>query len=237
MDKNMPVVILCGGKGARINSCTTGIPKALITIGDEPIILHIMKIYIHYGFNNFIFCLGYLGDKIKKHFKKCKDNNIEFVDTGLETNTGGRIKQIEKYIKTKRFMVTYGDGLADINISSLLSFHDSMKRIVTLTTVRPLLPFGIVDFDENKSVFNFQEKPVLNYWINGGFFVFNKDIFEYIGDNDILEKDVFSRLVDIGQLVAYQHHGFWKCMDTYKDNAEFNNIWESGQAPWAVWGE
>jgi len=235
MGRDIPVVILCGGKGVRINSGITGIPKALITIGDNPIISHVMKIYAHYNFTNFIFCLGHLGEQIKKHFKNHKDYKIEFVDTGLETNTGGRIKRIEKYIKTKRFMVTYGDGLADINIDSLLNFHDSMKKIATLTTVRPLSPFGLVDFDDNQSVFNFREKPVLNCWTNGGFFVFNKEVFEHIDDNDILEKDAFSRLVDSGQLSAYQHHGFWKCMDTYKDNLELNSIWDSGQAPWRAW--
>ncbi len=235
MEKNIPVVILCGGRGVRLNPHTKLTPKPLIKIGEEAIITHVMKTYSHYGFNSFVFCLGYLGDEIREHFKNYSDGKITFVDTGLETNTGGRIKQIEKYIEGKTFMATYADGLADINLRDLLTFHYSKKKIATLTAVSPPSPFGIMEVGEDKLVNSFIEKPILNCWINGGFFVFEKEIFEYIEANDVLEKESFGRLVAKRQLVAYQHHGFWKCMDTYKDDMELNDIWGSGEAPWAVW--
>ncbi|MEK6727449.1 MAG: sugar phosphate nucleotidyltransferase, partial [Candidatus Omnitrophota bacterium] len=188
----MQVVILCGGKGTRMGKDLQGSPKALIPVGDKPIIWHIMKYYAHFGFNDFILCLGYKGKDIEKYFSKNKELNIKFLDTGLETNTGGRIKKAQKFINTDVFMATYGDGLSDINLKSLLKFHKSHKRIATLAAVRPRTTFGIVGIDSNTDIVtHFEEKPFLDHWINGGFFIFNRDAFKHIKEKDILEKQSF----------------------------------------------
>lgn len=232
----MDVVILCGGKGTRMGKDLQGLPKAMITIGDKPIIWHIMKYYTYFGFNDFLLCLGYRGEDIVKYFKKDKEFKIRFVDTGLDTYTGGRIKRIEKHIDSDVFFATYGDGLSDINIKSLLRFHLKHKKTATLTAVRPHSTFGIVGIDSNSGlVTHFDEKPVLDHWINGGFFVFKKEVFKYIKENDTLEKDSFVRLVKDKETAAYKHYGFWECMDTYKDNLRLNQLWTDGNAPWAIW--
>lgn len=178
MNKNIPVVILCGGKGTRLDPHTRLIPKPLIKIGKEPILHHIIKSYAQHGFNNFILCLGHLGERIREYFKGHSKWRITFVDTGMETNTGGRIKQIKEYIKGKTFMATYGDGLANINLSDLLSFHRSQGKIATLTAVRPLSPFGIMEMGRDNLVSSFAEKLTMDHWVNGGFFVFEKEIFD-----------------------------------------------------------
>lgn len=230
----MKVVILCGGKGTRMGN--DELPKALFTLGDKPILWHIMKIYVHYGFIDFILCLGYKGNMIKDYFSKTKEWKIKFVDTGVDTNTGGRIKKIRDYIKEDCFLATYADGLSDINLNKLLEFHKSHSKIATLTTVKPYSPFGIVAIDAHtNTVTHFEEKPILDHWINGGFFIFNKTIFNYIKENDVLEKDTFYRIVKEKKLVAYKHNGFWECMDTYKDNLRLNYLWRTGNAPWALW--
>lgn len=256
----MKTVILCGGKGTRLGKHGENVPKALIEIGDDPIIRHILKLYLHYGLNDFVLCLGFLGDKIKRYFleqrwlnddflfslkdnersiltkNKIEDWNITFAETGLETNTGGRLNKVKKYLKDEEtFCVTYGDGLADVNISELIQFHKSHGKIATLTTVNPHSSFGLIKFNKNNIVTEFQEKPKLNEWINGGFFVFNREIFKYLNNNSILEKTPFEKLAKDKQLVAYKHEGFWKCMDTYKDNLEFNNLWDADDALWKVW--
>lgn len=231
----MEVVILCGGRGTRMGN--DELPKALFPIGDKPILWHIMSIYSYYGFKDFILCLGYSGNKIRDYFSKIKEWDIKFCDTGLDTNTGGRIKKIKDYIKTKHFFATYGDGLADIDLKKLLSFHKAHNKAATLTVVKPFSPFGVVDIDtQTNSVTHFAEKPILDHWINGGFFVFNKDIFKYIEENDVLEKDAFSRVVKDKNFCAYRHTGFWECMDTYKDNLRLNLLIKEGEAPWVVWG-
>ncbi len=230
----MQVVILCGGKGTRMGN--DELPKTLFTIGDKPVLWHIMKLYGHYGFKDFVLCLGYKGHKIKDYFSKAKDWNIQFAETGLETNTGGRIKKIEPLIKGDMFFATYGDGLSDINIARLLKFHKAHAKAATLTAVKPFSPFGIVGIDAHTDIItHFEEKPLLDHWINGGFFVFNKDIFKYIKENDILEKDTFNRIVQDKQLSAYKHQGFWECMDTYKDRLRLNQLWTDQNAPWALW--
>lgn len=232
--KNTQVVILCGGKGTRMGN--DELPKALFSIGDKPILWHIMSIYAYYGFKDFILCLGCNGHKIRDYFLKTKEWNIKFADTGLDTNTGGRIKKIRDYIKEEFFFATYGDGLSDVNIDKLLSFHKSHGKAATITAVKPFSPFGIVGIDSHSdTVTHFEEKPVLDHWINGGFFVFNKDIFGYLRDNDILEKDTFDRVVKGRDLSAYKHNGFWECMDTYKDNLRLNQLMSEGRAPWAIW--
>ena len=234
MKNNIKTVILCGGKGRRMGN--DELPKALFTVGGRPMLWHIMKIYSYYGFKDFILCLGYKGNRIKEYFSKVKEWGIQFVETGLETNTGGRIKKVEGYIEEERFFATYGDGLSDININDLLKFHKIHARTATLTSVRPLSPFGIVGIDtHSNAVTHFEEKPILDHWINGGFFVFEKKIFNYLKDGDILEKDTFNRMVKDKTMAAYKHHGFWECMDTYKDNLRLNQLWDNQKAPWAIW--
>lgn len=232
----MKVVILCGGKGTRMQELTQTIPKPLVKIGDKPILWHIMKIYAHQGFKDFILCLGYKGNKIKEYFKKQKKWSIEFVDTGLDTNTGGRIKRVERYIDDDTFFVTYGDGVANINLHDLLNYHKKQNKIATLTGVKPILQFGVINLDSNGTILSFKEKPVSNYWVNGGFFVFNKKVFDFIkGDKDILEKEVFEKLVKNKNLSVYKFSGFWRCMDTYKDNMLLNDLWKNKKAQWVIW--
>lgn len=230
----MKVVILCGGKGTRMGN--EELPKALFLIGHKPILWHIMSIYSHYGFNDFVLCLGYKANKIKEYFQDIKNWKVSFIDTGLDTNTGGRLKKVKDYIDEECFLATYGDGLADINIPNLIEFHNNHKKIATLTAVKPRNPFGIVGIDAHAdTVTHFEEKPILDHWINGGFFVFNKKAFSYIKDDDVLERGPFERLVKDKNLVAYKHNGFWECMDTYKDNLRLNELWLNNNAPWAVW--
>ncbi|MGI8542972.1 MAG: sugar phosphate nucleotidyltransferase [Aridibacter sp.] len=253
----MKTVILCGGKGMRLRGYGQDIPKALLEIGDNPIIWHILQLYSDFGINDFVLCLGFLGDKIKKFFieqrmlnedltlnlKENKynfltSNNLEnwkitFAETGLETNTGGRIKKIKKYLDGDDiFCATYGDGLANVDIKKLIEFHKSHGKIATLTSVIPESNFGLIKFNKDNIITEFQEKPKLEQWINGGFFVFNKEIFDYLGSNSILEKEPFEKLAKDRQLVAFKHTGFWKCMDTYKDNIEFNKLWDEENVRW-----
>ncbi|MFA5156189.1 MAG: sugar phosphate nucleotidyltransferase [Candidatus Omnitrophota bacterium] len=227
-------VILCGGKGTRMGSGE--MPKAMFTIGGRPLLWHIMRIYSHYGFNEFILCLGYKGNKIRDYFSRIKEWKIKFAETGLDTNTGGRIKKVKSLVRGEVFFATYGDGLSSININQLLKFHKAHTRTATLTAVRPFSPFGIVGIDaHSNAVTHFEEKPILDHWINGGFFVFNQKIFDYLKEGDILEKDTFRRVLKNNGLAAYKHYGFWECMDTYKDNLRLNQLWDSQKAPWAAW--
>jgi glucose-1-phosphate cytidylyltransferase len=235
MATQMKTVILCGGKGMRLREQTNSIPKPMALIGDKSILWHIMKIYSHFGFNEFILCLGYKGEVIEEYFKDTREWNIVFEHTGEDTNTGGRIKRIEKYINEDMFFATYGDGLANIDLNKLLNFHKNHSKIATLTTVKPHSQFGMLELDGDDFILDFKEKPLLDYWINGGFFVFNKEVFDYIGMNDVLEGEVFERLVRKRELVAYKYEGFWKCMDTYKDNIELNEMWNKRDAKWAIW--
>ena len=231
------VVILCGGQGTRLKEKTDSIPKPLVEVGGRPILWHIMKIYSAYGFNDFILCLGYKGDLIKAYFKQHheKDWNLEFADTGEATQTGGRIKRIEPLIDNETFMVTYGDGVADLNLKELLEFHQKHGRIGTVTAANPPSQFGLLNFDEKGCVQKFQEKPQIDRWINGGFFVFQKTFFKYLTDDCILEKEPLERLSSDKQLFAWKHSSFWKCMDTYKDTVVLNELWNGGKAPWKTW--
>jgi glucose-1-phosphate cytidylyltransferase len=233
----MKVVILCGGKGERLREHTETIPKPLVEVGNKPILWHIMKIYSHYGYNNFVLCLGYKGDKIKEYFsKETKEKwNIEFVDTGPDTNTGGRIKKIEKYIDTDDFLATYGDGVSDINIKELIEFHKKQGKIVTMTCTNIRSNFGIVNIDDKNMVVGFDEKPFIDMWINGGFFVFNKKIFNYLDKNSILENQPLKQLAKERELIAFRYKGFWECMDTYKDTRVLNEMCDKGKAQWMVW--
>jgi len=234
MSDNIRTIILCGGRGARMGC--EDLPKPMFAVGRKPILWHIMRIYSHYGFSDFILSMGFRKNKIEGYFKKTKEWNIEFVDTGLTANTGDRIRKLKNYILGDTFFATYGDGLSSVNVNRLLRFHKQHKKIATLVSVRPTSPFGIISIDSHTgSVTHFHEKPVLDHWINGGFFVFNRDIFKYMKSNESLEKDILPRLAETGNLQAYKHEGFWECMDTYKDNQRLNQLWNSGERPWAVW--
>ena len=229
----MKTVILCGGRGTRLGEHGRSVPKALVRIGEEPIIWHLMEVYAHFGLNDFVICLGFLADEIRSYFaNSAQDLNVQLVDTGLDTNTGGRIKKVQMFLEDEEtFCVTYGDGLADVDIEKLLAFHRSHGKIGTLTAVHPVSNFGLLDVCPDGHVQKFREKPVLKDWVNGGFFVFERAIFDYLDNNSILEGEPLMRLAEEGELMAYRHDGFWKCMDTYKDSLEFNELWKEG-APW-----
>ena len=218
----MKVIILCGGVGSRLAEETRLIPKPMIKIGKLPILEHIIKIYSYYGFNKII----------NRYFKKYK--NIDCVYTGKDTSTGGRLLRLKKFFKPKdNFMLTYGDGLINMNLHHLLDFHLKHKKIATLTSVKPPARFGEV-FLEGSKVIKFEEKSQLNRnWINGGFFVFNYKIFKFIkGDQVMLEREPLTRLVKLKELIAYRHYGFWQCMDTMRDKNILNELWKNGNAPW-----
>lgn len=236
--ESCPLVILCGGKGIRLKSKAKSIPKPLLKIGSIPIILHVMDIYASQGFKKFILCLGYKGEQIKFFFQKLlkkhpfKDWQIDFAYTGVDTPTGGRIKLIEPLIKSEHFMVTYADGLAQINIKKLLKCHLKHKKIGTVTCVHPISYFGELELSKNCLVKKFKEKPKLKSWINGGFFVFKHSIFNFLKITDTLEKEPVLKMIKKKQLVGYKHLKFWKCMDTYKDLNELNYIWKMRKVPW-----
>ncbi len=215
----MKVVILAGGFGTRLSEYTKSIPKPLVSIAKEPMLIHIMRLYEKYGFKEFIIALGYKGSLIKKYFKKKKFNwNIKLVDTGLKTMTGGRIKRLKKYIGNETFLLTYGDGLSDLNLHNLIKLHKKKKKIATLTAVRPPARFGAIKINGSQ-VNYFKEKSKLDEgWINGGFFVFEPEIFKYIkNDKTFLEKEPMQKLSKKKQLIAFKHKGFWQCMDTLRD--------------------
>jgi len=257
----MKVVILAGGKGTRISEETQNIPKPMIEIGGKPILWHIMKIYSHYGFHDFIICLGYLGYVIKEYFshyflhmsdmtldmsknKTIIHNTVSepwkvtLVDTGSDTMTGGRLKRIEKYIGNETFMMTYGDGVADINIKELIKVHRQSKKLATLTAIQTAGRFGVLDIEKNNNVKTFLEKPKgEGSWINSGFFVLEPEVFDFIekDDSTIWEREPLENIAKKNQLNSYKHSGFWECMDTYKDNLKLNELWFSARAPWKLW--
>ena len=258
----MKVVILAGGLGTRLMEETEARPKPMVEIGGKPIIWHILKIYEHYGYNDFILCLGYKATFIKEYFYNyylhnsdvtvdLKNNQVSvhnslsesfkitLIDTGLNTNTAGRLKKIEKYVLNETFMMTYGDGVADINLNELLNFHKSHGRIATLTSVQVPGRFGNLEIDEKGNIENFVEKPVGDgMWINGGFFVLEPEIFKYInGDVDGMqwEREPLGNIAKDQQLAAFKHFGFWKCMDALRDRVELENMWNSDNAKWKIW--
>ena len=215
----MKVVILAGGFGTRLSEYTKTIPKPMINIGGKPMLLHIMKQYAKYGFKDFYIALGYKGKVIKKFFnKKFFDWNINLIDTGKNTMTGGRIKRLTKYLGKDTFMMTYGDGISNVNLKKLLKFHKKNKKLVTLTAVRPPARFGAIKISGNQVTY-FKEKSKLDEgWINGGFFVFEPEIFKFInGDRTYLEREPLQNISKRRQLYAYKHYGFWQCMDTMRD--------------------
>ena len=227
------VLILCGGLGTRIGHETKYKPKPMIKIDDKPILWHVMKIYKKFGYNDFILSAGYKYEMIKKYFKKNKDFNVKVVNTGLNTNTGGRVLLIKKFIKNDYFFMTYGDGLSDININKLLKFHLKNKGIATLTAVHPPVRFGEIKFNRN-SIKSFVEKPQAGVgWINGGFFVLNKEIFNYIKDKKtVFERNPLTKLTKKGKLFGYKHDGFWQCMDTVRDKNYLRKIIKVKRLNW-----
>ena len=234
----MKAVILAGGYGSRLAEETKVKPKPLVKIGNKPIIWHIIQIYNFYGINNFIICLGYKGALLKKELNKLnykKKWNIQYVNTGLKTMTGGRVKRIEKHLgKDDNFYLSYGDGLSDVDINKLSKFHKKNKKIATLTAVKYKNPKGILIIDKKSKIKTIKEKPI--EYINGGFFVLSKKIFKYLTDDkNIFEKDCLPKLAKIKQLLAYRHDGFWACMDTLREKKELNSIWHSDQKAWKVW--
>ena len=233
----MQVVVLCGGKGERLKEQTEIIPKPLVEVGGMPILWHIMKIYAHYNHKDFILCLGHKGEKIKEYFKKNNSENwnISFADTGLDTNTGGRIKKIEKFINSDDFLATYGDGVSDINISNLVEFHKKHGKTATITCTQLKSNFGIVEINKSDMILGFREKPFMKMWINGGFFVFNKRIFSYLSEDSVLEREPMEALAKDNQVRAYKYNGFCECMDTYKDTRMLNDMVENNKAKWMVW--
>lgn len=255
----MKVMILAGGKGTRLAEETGNRPKPMIEIGEKPILWHIMQIYSRHGFNDFVVCLGYKGYLVKEYFHNFWLHNcdvtfdirlnqaevhqatnvpwrVTLVDTGTDTMTGGRIKRVREYLGDETFMLTYGDGLADVDIGALLAFHSSQGKTATLTAVQPLGRFGALGVEQD-TVTSFHEKPLGDGdWINGGFMVLEPGVFDYIdGDATTFEQEPLQGLARDGQLAAFKHAGFWQPMDTLRDKRELERLWESGVAPWKTW--
>jgi glucose-1-phosphate cytidylyltransferase len=257
----MKVVILCGGFGTRLREETEARPKPMVEIGGKPILWHIMKTFAHYGHTEFVLCLGYKGEVIKNYFLNYQQLNNDFtidlgsgntevhgqsdqqgwrvtlVDTGLHTMTGARAKLVEPYVDGDCFMLTYGDGVTDVDINDLLKFHHDSGKIGTVTGVSPPSHYGELGIS-GEQVVSFREKPQMrDSFISGGYFVLNREFFQYLSDeqNCVLEREPLERLVQEGQLAVYIHKGFWQCMDTYRDYLYLNELWDQGKAQWKVW--
>lgn len=257
----MKVVILAGGLGTRISEESHLKPKPMIEIGERPILWHIMKIYSHYGFNDFIICLGYKAYVVKEYFAHyfLHESDVTFdfrtvnqqivhnhhaepwkvtlVNTGLHTMTGGRVKRIQEYVGNEPFMLTYGDGVSDVNIQQLVEYHQQHGKLATVTSVQPSGRFGALELSEGNGVLGFQEKPQGDGgWINGGFFVLQPEVFNYIeNDSTIFERAPMEKLAQDNQLVAYKHNGFWQPMDTMRDKDNLEDLWQKNKAPWKSW--
>lgn len=257
----MQTIILCGGRGTRLKEETEVRPKPMVSIGEKPILWHIMKRYAMGGVQDFVLCLGYKAEHIREYFLNYDVNHsnlmvelgskavhkldgehdeekwrVWLIDTGLDTMTGGRVKAVGRYIQGPTFMCTYGDGVADVDIPALLRFHQSHGKLATITAVRPSSRYGELSFDGG-TVRAFAEKPQVGQgWINGGYFVFQREVLDLIdGPADTLEAGLLTRLTELGQLEAFRHSGFWQCMDTYREMVALNTLWETGRAPWKNW--
>ncbi len=257
----MKTVILAGGLGTRLSEETSLKPKPMVEIGGKPVLWHIMNIYASYGMNEFVVACGYKGEIIKEYFanfhlhnsdisldlakgsvdlhnSRAPDWKLDLVDTGVNTQTGGRIRRVKDWLGNQTFMATYGDGVGNIDVSGLLAFHRSHGKMATITAVRPPARFGGLEFDGDQ-VLRFHEKPQIGEgWINGGFMVFEPEVLDYItGDSTILEHDPLEKLAADGQLMAYRHEGYWQPMDTLRERHLLEELWESGNAPWKVWND
>ena len=256
----MKAVLLAGGLGTRLREETEFRPKPMVEIGGRPVLWHIMKMLGQQSLTDFVVCAGYKSEQIKNYFYNYRAMNLDFTvnlgggveptyhgghdedgwnvtvaDTGALTMTGGRIKRIKKYVGDERFLCTYGDGIADIDLDALLAFHESHGKLATVTSVHPTSRFGILETDENGLVQRFKEKPQAEGWINIGYFIFEPKVFDYLGDDSVLEEEPLRRLAEDGELAAYQHTGFWQPMDTYRETQLLNELWDSGRAPWRTW--
>jgi glucose-1-phosphate cytidylyltransferase len=231
----MQCVILAGGLGTRLREETEFKPKPLVEVGGKPIIHHLINYYVYFGIKEFIVCAGYKGEMLKNYFENNSDfTNIEVkvVDTGELSNTGERLRRIQHLINRDSFYCTYGDGLSDIDLEKVQLAHSKSKKTVTLCSARPISRFGVLEIDANNKVVRFREKPLLDSWINIGFFIFNKDIFNVLKKDSILETDALIPLAEDGKVNAYKHEGFWQPMDTYREAQLLNEMWNLGKAPW-----
>lgn len=257
----MKAVLLAGGLGTRMREETEFRPKPMVEVGGRPVLWHIMKILGHHGIKEFVVCTGYKSEYIKNYFSNYGAANLDFTitlgdtssieyhgshdefdwrvtvaDTGLATMTGGRIKRIRDYVGDEPFLCTYGDGIADVDIASLLAFHKAHGKLATMTTTQPLSRFGVVDIEGDGAIGKFREKPKTDDWINIGYFVFEPGVFDYLdGDSTVLEEEPLHRLAADGQIAAFQHRGFWQPMDTFRESQMLNDMWSSGAPPWKVW--
>jgi len=258
----MKTIIMCGGMGTRLREETEFRPKPMVEIGGRPILWHIMKNYAHHGFHDFVLCLGYRGDVIRDYFLNYEEMNsdltislgrkhpvvhhhahdeqdfeVTLAETGLHSGTGARIRRVLGYVDGDTFMVTYGDGLADVDLNQLLAFHRSHGKLATMTTVSPTSRFGMVDIDQGNRITSFIEKPALAGRASAGFFVFQRGILDYLSSDDscMLEREPLENLAGDGQLMGYRHDGFFFSMDTYREYQKLNELWSSGQPPWRVW--
>ncbi len=232
-----PVAILCGGRGTRLRERTESVPKALVEIGGRPILWHVIGIYAAQGFERFLLATGYLGEAVEEFVAAESwpgDVAIECVDTGLDTPTGGRLACLADRLGDGTFCATYADGVADVDLDALLSFHAEHGDLATMTVVRPHLQWGVAELGEGDRVDGFVEKPRSDRWINGGFFCFQPGALDYLGERSVLEREPLKQLAADGQLHAHRHQGFWDCMDTYKDAVVLNDLWAAGDAPWAT---
>jgi len=235
IDSHPPVVILCGGRGTRLQEHTREIPKPLVEIGGMPILWHVIELYALQGFHHFLLATGYKGELIEQFVAEHEWSSgmtVQCVDTGLQTPTGGRIKLLSEHLGENCFCATYADGLADIDLGALRSFHDAHGALASMTVVRPELQFGVTELTGDGRVTGFQEKPRSEHWINGGFFCFQPEVLDYLEHDSVLEREPLENLASHGQLRAYRHDGFWECMDTYKDAVALNDLWASGRQPW-----
>jgi glucose-1-phosphate cytidylyltransferase len=234
----IPVGILCGGRGTRLQEQTHAIPKALVEIGGRPILWHVIRIYAAQGFRRFVLLTGYLGEMIED-FARAEEwepgVEVECVDTGLDTPTGGRLANAADRFRDGTFCLTYADGVADIDLAALVAFHAGRGLTATMTVVRPYSQWGIAVIDDDDRIGGFREKPRLEYWINGGFFCLEPDFLGHVEPSSVLEREPLERVAAAGGLAAYRHNGFWDCMDTYKDAIVLNDLWAGGNPPWRVW--
>ena len=231
----IPVAILCGGRGLRLQEHTQSIPKPLVEIGGRPIVWHVIQIYARYGFSRFVLATGYKGELIQSFVgtqQWPEGVSVECVDTGADTPTGGRIARLADVLGDGTFGATYSDGVANVDLSAALEDHTASGALATMTVVKPRLQFGVCDLDGNGRITGFQEKPRADHWINGGFFFFEPGAFGYITEASVLERAPLEALARDGELHAYRHEGFWECMDTYKDALELNDLYAAGDAPW-----
>jgi glucose-1-phosphate cytidylyltransferase len=232
------VAILCGGRGTRLQAHSPSLPKPLVEIGGQPILWHVIQIYLAQGFRRFLLLTGYQAELIE-HFARESDwpaeTSVECLDTGPDTPTGGRVRRAAELLTDEPFCLTYADGVADIDLHALLSEHKRHGVLATMTVVRPELQFGVAELNGDGAVLGFVEKPRSEHWVNGGFFCLEPPVLDLLKDDSVLERQPLARLAADGQLRAFQHEGFWDCMDTYKDALLLNDLWQSGRAPWRVW--